>query len=214
MKNIFILLILVSFNAFGQQPIKVEVIEKKDPLTLGREMGNAGYGGNNANRTNSTTTTNTTNVINTDTQAQAEMMARFAKQRERQGINYNGSGIYQFTKLGKTVFAKQKKLEPQAMSELSELINKQNYNYEILDINFKQGGYAVALSEIIISYNLYDQNGNMVIDEEELKQQSKNEKEDAKKELFDLKELLDLGLITQEEFDEKAVELKKIILGK
>jgi hypothetical protein len=28
-----------------------------------------------------------------------------------------------------------------------------------------------------------------------------------------LKELLDLGIITQEEFDKKAVELKKIILG-
>ena len=38
-------------------------------------------------------------------------------------------------------------------------------------------------------------------------------KEKAIKELKELKNLLDLELITQEEFDKKAVELKKIILG-
>ena len=38
-------------------------------------------------------------------------------------------------------------------------------------------------------------------------------KEDAIKELKSLKELLDLELITQEEFDKKSKELKKIILG-
>ena len=35
----------------------------------------------------------------------------------------------------------------------------------------------------------------------------------AIKELKELKGLLDLGLLTQEEFDKKAAELKKIILG-
>ena len=38
-------------------------------------------------------------------------------------------------------------------------------------------------------------------------------KEDAKNELMSLKEYLDLGIITQEEFDKKAVGLKKILLG-
>ena len=42
----------------------------------------------------------------------------------------------------------------------------------------------------------------------------KNEsKEDAKKQLLELKEFLELGIITQEEFDKKAVSLKKILLG-
>jgi len=41
----------------------------------------------------------------------------------------------------------------------------------------------------------------------------KSLKEKATEELKKLKELLDLGLLTQEEFDKKAVELKKIILG-
>ena len=38
-------------------------------------------------------------------------------------------------------------------------------------------------------------------------------KEEAKKELVSLKEYLDLGIITQEEFDKKAVGFKKILLG-
>ena len=43
--------------------------------------------------------------------------------------------------------------------------------------------------------------------------QNENEKEKAIEELKELKELLDLGLLTQEEFDKKAAELKKVILG-
>ena len=39
-------------------------------------------------------------------------------------------------------------------------------------------------------------------------------KEDARKELIELKNLLDMDLLTKKEFDEKAVELKKIILDK
>jgi len=39
-------------------------------------------------------------------------------------------------------------------------------------------------------------------------------KEDARKELIELKKLLDMDLLTKKEFNEKAVELKKIILDK
>ena len=39
-------------------------------------------------------------------------------------------------------------------------------------------------------------------------------KSDAKKQLLELKEYLDLGIITQEEFDKKADYLKKILLAK
>ena len=40
-----------------------------------------------------------------------------------------------------------------------------------------------------------------------------NTKQKAIDELKELKGLLDLGLLTQEEFDKKAAELKKVILG-
>ena len=41
----------------------------------------------------------------------------------------------------------------------------------------------------------------------------KDAKEEAMLEVKRLKELLDLGIITQEEFDKEAVPLKKILLG-
>ena len=47
----------------------------------------------------------------------------------------------------------------------------------------------------------------------ETKSNSKISKEDAKNKLLELKEYLDLGIITQDEFDEKAVSLKKILIG-
>ena len=42
---------------------------------------------------------------------------------------------------------------------------------------------------------------------------NKKNKKNVTEELKKLKELLDLELITQEEFDKKSKELKKIILG-
>ena len=38
-------------------------------------------------------------------------------------------------------------------------------------------------------------------------------KKSATEEILNLKKLLDVGVITQEEFDKKAAELKKILLG-
>lgn len=45
------------------------------------------------------------------------------------------------------------------------------------------------------------------------KDDTKSDKQDAKQELIDLKGLLDMGIISQEEFDKKAKELKKILLA-
>jgi hypothetical protein len=57
MKNIFILLTLISFNAFGQQPIKVEIVERGADKALIKSAGKA-YGSQNQpvntnNKTNS-----------------------------------------------------------------------------------------------------------------------------------------------------------------
>lgn len=45
------------------------------------------------------------------------------------------------------------------------------------------------------------------------KDDAKADKKDAKQELLDLKDLLDMGIITQEEFNTKAKALKKILLA-
>ena len=54
---------------------------------------------------------------------------------------------------------------------------------------------------------------NHVEQKTETKVQEITSKEEAKKELVSLKEYLDLGIITQQDFDKKAVAFKKILLG-
>ena len=44
-------------------------------------------------------------------------------------------------------------------------------------------------------------------------QETNTKKKSATEEILNLKKLLDVGVITQEEFDKKAAELKKILLG-
>ena len=63
--------------------------------------------------------------------------------------------------------------------------------------NFLEGA-KYAFESIINAYNKNDK---------------QTLKDRAKKELIELKEYLDIGIITQEEFDKKAVFLKKILLG-
>ena len=77
-----------------------------------------------------------------------------------------------------------------------------------------------SIQEIISDYNIWvNQNNNkdglLVAEKEEMikKNPLNDSKNNAIDELKKLKELLDLGIITQEEFDKKAESLKKIILG-
>jgi len=58
-------------------------------------------------------------------------------------------------------------------------------------------------------YQLYNQDGSIYLTDED----NTSLKEDAKNQLIELKGFLDLGIITQEEFDKKAESLKKILLG-
>ncbi len=63
---------------------------------------------------------------------------------------------------------------------------------------------------------LLNKDGSPYESEEDKKLKIKDaqlEKEYAIEQLKELKGLLDLGLLTQEEFDKKAAELKKVILG-
>ena len=75
----------------------------------------------------------------------------------------------------------------------SRLILKNSNGETVYQAEFKNKGYSEMLMPVLSDYIFG--------------------KEDAKKELIELKEYLDLGIITQEEFDKKAVSLKKILLG-
>ena len=83
--------------------------------------------------------------------------------------------------------------------DIREFCSRNNYSFKIKNKEIVNPNYFYLM---IITYEVYNKDGSLVLS-----------KDDAKKQLLELKEYLDLGIITQEEFDTKSVSLKKILLG-
>mgnify|MGYP000884377946 CR=1 FL=1 len=79
------------------------------------------------------------------------------------------------------------------IDRLSRLTLKNSSGETLYQAEYKNKGYSEMLRPLLSNYNFG--------------------KEDAKSKLIELKEYLDLGIITQDEFDEKAKPLKKILIG-
>ena len=78
-------------------------------------------------------------------------------------------------------------------NRFSKLVLKNSDGDVIYNAEYNNVGYAEMLRPVTSDYTFNT--------------------EDAKKKLMELKEYLDMGIITQEEFNNKAVSLKKILLG-
>ena len=125
----------------------------------------------------------------------------YANQFKMRGMKNLGSGIYSVTQVGGSGFVSLKKLEKRARQEIVDFTTTNSFNYKIINIE-KQKQSIGIFPKVIITFNIKNKDGSIVLT-----------KDEAKKELIELKEFLDLGIITQEEFDKKAVSLKKILLG-
>tara|TARA_B100000795_G_scaffold234184_1_gene193255 strand:+ start:280 stop:747 length:468 start_codon:yes stop_codon:yes gene_type:complete len=126
------------------------------------------------------------------------------------GLSYQGSGLYTIGKeanrpvnalMPLTRFNKvQNTLKNKILEEIIEFTTNNNYNYEVTLVEkFAQN----ELPKVIVTFKIFNKDGSLVLN-----------KDDAKKQLIELKEYLDLGIISEEEFNKKAVSLKKILLGK
>lgn len=115
------------------------------------------------------------------------------------GINYVGGGTYKYVQRAEG-FTGKKGLEKRGRELIAEMADNKNFDYKVLSVDAK----TEMLDPIVtITWQfLNKEDGSIVVS-----------KQEAKKELIDLKEYLDLGIITQEEFDKKVVSLKKILLG-
>ena len=83
---------------------------------------------------------------------------------------------------------------------LKEFVERNDYTYEVIsDVTKRVRADRVNWT---FRFRLKDSFGNLIIT-----------KKEARKKLLDLKELLDLGLISQTEFDNKAQALKQILLN-
>jgi len=116
------------------------------------------------------------------------------------GLKYIGNGVYQYAVKGGST-GTTKLMEKRALKGIEVFVNNQNRNYEIITSErSKIGVFSYPYAKV--TFKLLNKDGSLVLN-----------KEDAKNKLIELKEYLDLGIITQEEFNTKAVSLKKILLG-
>ena len=122
------------------------------------------------------------------------------------GLSYIGSGQYEIKKELDNIYNNEKRLktkllelEESILMDIREFCSRNNYSFKIKNKEILKPSWRHLM---IITYEVYNKDGSLVLN-----------KEDAKKQLIELKEYLDLGIITQEEFDTKAVSLKKILLG-
>jgi hypothetical protein len=116
-----------------------------------------------------------------------------------QGLTYLGDGVYKIKKTS-IGFQGKKGLEKDITKQIEELASRQELTYEIINVESYMTGSLGPNVEI--SFKLKTKDGLTFVS-----------KEEAKKDILRLKELLELGVINKEEFDSKASSLKKILLG-
>ena len=135
--------------------------------------------------------------------------ARLFEARKEEGVKYLGNGKYKVIVINDNGFKRKKKFNLQVNESIQQFANNNGAtNYEILYTQLtKPSGLLYWRGEV--DFNLLDNSGNLII----AKKESSANKKDAKQELLDLKDLLDMGIITQEEFNKKVKELKKILLA-
>ena len=106
---------------------------------------------------------------------------------------YVSNGVYKYVLTSATYSPHTTKKE-----EFQEFIKKNNYSYDVLADEYLHGAYSNTTTFV---FRLKDSLGNPLIS-----------KREAKREILEIKELLDLEIITQGEYDVKAKKLKAIIL--
>ena len=136
-------------------------------------------------------------------------------QKKSEGVFYFKEGIFYAVSVVNSGFTRIKKMTKQAEEQMENFAKNNNYKYELIKIDEEKGGLGKYKTSINW-YKVYELDGSLVGSksrkEVEQNQQINNSKNYAIEELKKIKELLDLELITKEEFDNKAIELKKIIL--
>jgi hypothetical protein len=138
--------------------------------------------------------------VDIENNVEVNVNSGLAGQGANRGLKNLGKGIYSITNVAGSSWVSIKKVEKRARQEVIDFSTSNNYNYEIVTVErFK--GNLTFLPKVIITFQVTNQDGSVVIS-----------KDEATKRLLELKNFLDLGIITQEEFDERAEPLKKIIL--
>ena len=102
----------------------------------------------------------------------------------------------------KGAFKSSNALENEAIKEIIFLTSNSKLLYEVVRIERNRDDDYGVIPTVTIFFKLKNRDGSDFVS-----------KKDAKTKLLKLKELMDLGLITKKEFDDKSECLKKILLS-
>ena len=139
------------------------------------------------------------------------------KQKSYIGIKDLGDGLHAAHFVGKNYYEKPEDVKEKCMDMVrGEALRLGNGGFKIMEEIHVDRAYPYILAKSTYFFQILDKNWKTVLNETDLKKLEKTkhaEKSSARQELLELKELLDSGIITQEEFDTKAKPLKILILA-
>ena len=127
---------------------------------------------------------------------------------EGEGMTYKGKGIYIIQQTGTTDIASYKRQVKKAIQKIESYSKGLKLNYKIINTERSDVPVGAGVARAIITFKLLNTDGTVAVNELDFE----IDRDIAKKELIDLKEFLDLGIITQQEYDKRAASLKKILL--
>ena len=148
-------------------------------------------------------------VIIADGKPSESLMQNSINDTNSAGRFYIGDGKYKIITVGKSSLVSIKKIRKKAIKDIVKFANEKNLDFKIIDEVIRDRRLNKFLGKVTIIIEAYNKNGSLAVNESDIE---KN-KAKAKKEILELKEYLDLGIITQDEFNKKAEPLKKILLG-
>ena len=162
----------------------------------------------------------------------------FSMNAQKKGEAYilpMGNGVYQSSITGRSGFIGTGKLKTKALAKGKEFAKEKKAQIEIIGFDTVEQSFMVFPQAIMTFRLVYEtveindpndpntitikttgnyknNNQETTITKPSTQIQNKDQKDAAMIEVKRLKELLDLGIITQDEFDVKIVSLKKILL--
>jgi len=147
------------------------------------------------------------------------------EERKKQGIFYLGNGQYKVTYVGGNGFVSLRKLHKRCLNDIEELSVKHNLKYEFVDSKERKAVAAVnPFPKVEEIYTLYNSDGSLALNENLgiIKEENANfddvEKEvigrdEAIKRIKEAKDLFDVGILSQEEYDKLVAKYKAIIMA-
>ena len=123
-----------------------------------------------------------------------ENVKRFEMEKSNQiGIKLIGNGVYTIGVKGGDLGGRKQQIR-RAEKSIKQFAENQNKKYKILSTETTkvEGILDSPKPFALVTFQIINQDGTLFIS-----------KEDAKKQLIELKEYLDIGIITQEEYDER-----------